>query len=72
MRSAILLIVALLTGLPVTVSAQGVTLERIRAKGVITMGYIQDGVPFSFLGPDKQPQDADTLERVRALLDAAP
>ena len=32
------------------------TLDRIRASGAIRMGYIQDGVPFSFLGPDKQPQ----------------
>jgi ABC-type amino acid transport substrate-binding protein len=32
------------------------TLERIRERGSINLGYMQDAVPFSFLGADKQAQ----------------
>jgi glutamate/aspartate transport system substrate-binding protein len=50
------LLVVWLLALPLTAAAQSGALDRIRDKGVITMGYIEDGVPFSFIGPDKQPR----------------
>jgi ABC-type amino acid transport substrate-binding protein len=37
-------------------AAQTGTLERIRQKGVITMGYIDGAVPFSSAGANQQPQ----------------
>jgi ABC-type amino acid transport substrate-binding protein len=47
--------IALLSALHTVPAAAG-ALERIRDRGTITMGYIQDAVPFSFLGADGQPQ----------------
>jgi ABC-type amino acid transport substrate-binding protein len=55
MRRATMILIALL-GVPLAALAQSATLERIRTTGIMTLGYIQDGVPFSFLGPDRQPQ----------------
>ena len=37
-------------------TAQAGTLERIRERGAIVVGYIKDGVPFSYLGTDGRPQ----------------
>jgi glutamate/aspartate transport system substrate-binding protein len=56
MRSATMFFIAWLLGLPVAHGADGGALDRIRGKGAITFGYIEDGVPFSFVGADRQPQ----------------
>ncbi len=56
MRCSMLLVIALLGALPVLGHAQSATFDRIRAKGVITLGYIDGAAPFSFVGPDQQPQ----------------
>jgi ABC-type amino acid transport substrate-binding protein len=37
-------------------AASAGALERIRERGAITMGYIADATPFSFVGADKEPQ----------------
>jgi glutamate/aspartate transport system substrate-binding protein len=52
-----MLLMAVLAGIP-PAAAQSAALERIRQSGVITMGYIEDGVPFSFsfAGTERQPQ----------------
>jgi ABC-type amino acid transport substrate-binding protein len=42
--------------LAVPAAAQTGAMERIRGKGVITLGYIEGAAPFSFVGDDKQPQ----------------
>jgi polar amino acid transport system substrate-binding protein/glutamate/aspartate transport system substrate-binding protein len=36
--------------------AQSGVLERIRTTGTMKIGYIEDGAPFSSVGPDRQPQ----------------
>ena len=56
MRNGAILFLALLCALPVTGEAQTGALDRIRQKGVITLGYIDGAAPFSFVGEDKQPQ----------------
>lgn len=58
MRSLKISLVALLAAatLPLPAFAQTGVLERIRQQGAITMGYIDGAAPFSFVGPDKQPQ----------------
>src|SRR5215471_4314948 len=56
MRNGLPLLLALLCALPVPGVAQTGALERIRQKGVITLGYIEGAAPFSSVGEDKQPQ----------------
>jgi len=56
MRNGAILFLALLIALPVTGEAQTAALDRIRQKGVITLGYIDGAAPFSSVGEDKQPQ----------------
>ena len=56
MRNGVILFLALLFALPAPGAAQTGALERIRQKGVITLGYIDGGAPFSSLGEDRQPQ----------------
>ena len=58
MRIVAMLFIALVAGIPAAASAQSAALERIRQSGVITMGYIEDGVPFSFAyaGTERRPQ----------------
>ena len=46
------LVLALLLGLLAAAVTQAGTLDRIRERGVITMGYIREGVPFSADGED--------------------
>ena len=50
-----LFVIAWLAPLATPALAQG-ALDRIRERGVITMGYIDGAAPFSFAGDDKQPQ----------------
>jgi len=38
------------------VAAQTGTLDKILKSGVVTMGYLANSAPFSFVGADKQPQ----------------
>lgn len=53
----LLLCIALSFTLAASAFAQdGETLERIRTKGVITLGYIDGAAPFSSAGADQQPQ----------------
>ncbi|MGH8666313.1 MAG: amino acid ABC transporter substrate-binding protein [Burkholderiales bacterium] len=47
---------ALACMLALPAQAASTTLERIRSRGAIVMGYIEDGVPFSSLGADGTPQ----------------
>jgi glutamate/aspartate transport system substrate-binding protein len=56
MKNGTILFLALLLGFPVAGEAQTGALDRIRQKGVITLGYIDGASPFSFMGDDKQPQ----------------
>jgi ABC-type amino acid transport substrate-binding protein len=56
MRNGAILFLALLFALPVPGAAQTGALDRIRQKGVITLGYIDGAAPFSSIGEDKQPQ----------------
>jgi ABC-type amino acid transport substrate-binding protein len=56
MRNTAMVVIGLLLALPFTASGQGTVLERIRESGVITMGYIEGGAPFSFAGTDREPQ----------------
>lgn len=52
----LLLALVLPLSLPSVAAESSATLDRIRTRGVITMGYMPDAVPFSFLGSDQQPQ----------------
>jgi ABC-type amino acid transport substrate-binding protein len=56
MRSAAIILLALLAGIPASVCAQSGVLDRARKAGVMTIGFIEDGAPFSFVGADRQPQ----------------
>jgi ABC-type amino acid transport substrate-binding protein len=49
------LVIALLTALAAPAFAQS-ALDRIRERGIITIGYIDGAAPFSFAGDDKQPR----------------
>jgi ABC-type amino acid transport substrate-binding protein len=51
-----LLLVALGVALPLAAAAQSGALERIRTKGVITLGYIDGAAPFSFADAKGEPQ----------------
>jgi glutamate/aspartate transport system substrate-binding protein len=53
----------LLTG---PAAAQTGTLDKIRASGVITMGYVESSAPFSFVDDSKQPQGY-SVELCRAI-----
>jgi ABC-type amino acid transport substrate-binding protein len=56
-RAALLLLSAILAAPCPAAGAEGAgTLDRIRERGAITMGYMPDAMPFSFLGADQQPQ----------------
>ncbi len=56
-RTALLILCAVLWMPRPAAAADGAaTLDRIRERGAITMGYVQDARPFSFLGVDQQPQ----------------
>ncbi|HEX2831288.1 MAG TPA: amino acid ABC transporter substrate-binding protein [Burkholderiales bacterium] len=46
----------LLTSAAPVLAAEKGALDRIRERGAINLGYMQDAVPFSFLGADKQAQ----------------
>jgi ABC-type amino acid transport substrate-binding protein len=50
MKNLMLALFAFLTALSLVPAAHGGSLERIRERGVITMGYIKEGVPFSAEG----------------------
>ena len=50
MRNGAILFLALLFALPAPGAAQTGALDRIRQKGVITLGYIDGAAPFSFDG----------------------
>lgn len=56
MRKVMPALVVLAAVLAWATAAQCSTLERIRDRGVITMGFIKDGVPFSSEGPAGRPQ----------------
>ena len=56
MRSAAIVLLALLAGIPASACAQSGVLDRVRKAGVMTIGFIEDGAPFSFAGTDRQPQ----------------
>jgi glutamate/aspartate transport system substrate-binding protein len=56
MRNAAILFLALLIAVSAAAEAQTGVLDRVRQKGVITLGYIDGAAPFSFVGEDKQPQ----------------
>lgn len=47
-------------------AAQTGTLDKIRASGVITMGYVESSAPFSFVDESKQPQGY-SVELCRAI-----
>ena len=51
-----LLLVALGVAMPIVAGAQTGALERIRNKGVVTLGYIDGAAPFSFADPKGEPQ----------------
>ena len=52
-RALLLLALAALVAAPAFAQS---TLDRIRSRGVITMGYIDGAPPFSFAGDNQQPQ----------------
>jgi ABC-type amino acid transport substrate-binding protein len=56
MRSAAILLLAALAGLPGIAYSQTGVLDRVRQGGVMTIGFIEDAAPFSFAGADRQPQ----------------
>ena len=57
MSRKLLLSIALAFTLALPAAAQsGATLERIRSKGAITLGYIDGAAPFSSAGANQQPQ----------------
>ena len=56
MRRVLLPGVALLCSLAAAYVAEAATLERIRERGAITMGYIRDAVPFSSADADGNPK----------------
>ena len=56
MRSAAIILLALLAGIPASACAQSGVLDRVSKAGVMTIGFIEDGAPFSFAGTDRQPQ----------------
>ena len=56
LRRTLLALLAVLLAAPLPSLAQSGALERIRQSGVITLGYIEGGAPFSFRGTDGQPQ----------------
>jgi ABC-type amino acid transport substrate-binding protein len=56
MKNMILLYLVLVSIFAVPATAQTGNLDRIRQKGVISLGYIEGAAPFSFVGPDQQPQ----------------
>jgi len=56
MKNTMLLCLALLSDWVAPATAQSGNLDRIRQKGVITLGYVDGAAPFSTVGPDKQPQ----------------
>src|ERR1051325_36343 len=56
MRSGAIILLALLAGIPASACAQSNVLDQVRKAGVMTIGFIEDGAPFSFAGPDRQPQ----------------
>jgi ABC-type amino acid transport substrate-binding protein len=51
-----MVLIGLLLAFPFTASGEGTVLERIRESGIVTMGYIEGGAPFSFGGTDREPQ----------------
>jgi ABC-type amino acid transport substrate-binding protein len=56
MKSLEILLLALLAGISGTPYAQSAVLDRVRQSGAITIGYIEEAAPFSFVGDDRQPQ----------------
>src|SRR5215813_2696553 len=56
MKGTMLVFAVLVCALAGPAAAQTGALDRIRSSGVITLGYIEGGAPFSFVGEDKQPQ----------------
>jgi ABC-type amino acid transport substrate-binding protein len=56
MKSLAILLLALLAGISGTPYAQSAVLDRVRQSGAITIGYIEEAAPFSFVGDDRQPQ----------------
>jgi len=51
-----LLVLALSYSFAVSAVAETGTLEKIRSSGTITLGYINDAAPFSFVGANGEPQ----------------
>lgn len=56
MRSVTAIVAALICILAAPAAAQTGTLEKIRQRGAIVMGYVKGAVPFSFIGDAGQPQ----------------
>lgn len=63
-RFGVILALTLLLAGPA--AAQSGTLDKIRASGVITMGYIESSAPFSFVDESRQPQGY-SIELCRAI-----
>jgi ABC-type amino acid transport substrate-binding protein len=66
MLSRLWLLFALALLLAGPAAAQTDTLDKIRASGVITMGYVESSAPFSFVDDSKQPQGY-SVELCRAI-----
>ena len=56
MRFVTAIVIALICAVAAPVSAQTGTLEKIRQRGAIVMGYVDGAMPFSFADQSKQPQ----------------
>ncbi len=56
MRHRTLLVFALSCAFAAPAAAQTGTLEKIRGAGAITLGYIEDAAPFSFVDAKREPQ----------------
>src|SRR5688572_14278140 len=62
------LLAVLALALPVLAQAQGQTLDKIRKKGEIALGFVDGAAPFSWAGPGGEPQGY-SVELCRAVAD---
>ena len=62
------LLAALALALPVLAQAQGQTLDKIRKKGEIALGFVDGATPFSWAGPGGAPQGY-SVELCKAVAD---
>jgi glutamate/aspartate transport system substrate-binding protein len=56
MKGTMLLAAVLTWSFAAPAAAQTGTLDKIRKSGAITLGYIEGGAPFSFVGENREPQ----------------